>query len=397
MIVVVKPRAIIVSENGFDSNSLGTARSLAEKGIRVIRLTPKNWFNSKYCVSVISPHLAEKPHEFMKFLTKLGKKGTCKDVLFPSSDNGLILISKNKETLKDYFEPVASDWDTTEKIVDKSKTYDFAKALHIPVPETFVPKDTNEVSHIAREIKYPCLIKPAYSHIFGQKFRIKLLKVNSKEELIKKYKVLSRGGNKLLIQEEILGGDKQVYSLGAVFSKNSEPLAVFLGRKLRQCPPHFGVGSLTESVWDQRVVELGIRLLKEMRFYGVAAVEFKKDNRTGDFRLLEINGRSWSWNYLATFCGLNFPYIAYKDTIGEKQKPLTNYSCSYKLGFKWINLSLDFRSMIKKRNIGEITFEEWLYSILIGKKTFAHLSLNDSLPFLSEIKKDFTYFFHLVK
>ena len=137
----MKPRAVIISENGSDSNWLGTARSLGKKGIRVVRLTPKNWYNSKYCVSIIFPHVAENPREFMKFLIKLGKKRTCKDVLFPSSDNGLILISKNKEKLRHYFEPIASDWDVTEKIIDKRKTHAFAKKLHIPVPETFVPKD----------------------------------------------------------------------------------------------------------------------------------------------------------------------------------------------------------------------------------------------------------------
>ena len=386
-----KPRAVIVSEKGSDSNWLGTARSLGRKGIRIVKLAPKNWYNSKYCISVICPDMAEKPREFIDFLIELGDKRARKDALFPSSDNALILISKNKDILKKYFEPVASDWDTTEKIVDKSKTYNFAKALSIPVPETFVPKDMNEVSRIAKQVNYPCLIKPAGSHIFGPKFKIKLLKVNSETELIKKYKHLSSRGHKLLIQEEIPGGDDQIYYLGIVFNKNSEPLAVFTFRKLRQHPPHFGVGSFEESVWEPRIVDLGIRLLKGIKFYGIAGVEFKKDDRTGDFKLIEINGRSWTGNYLATHCGLNLSYIAYKDAIGEKQKPLNNYSCQYKLGVKWVHLSKDFLSMIKKRNKGETTFAKWLRSILTGKKTFAILSLDDPCPFISELKNSINF------
>ncbi|MFX0125134.1 MAG: hypothetical protein ACFFAE_15995 [Candidatus Hodarchaeota archaeon] len=386
-----KPEAIIVSEMGRDSNWLGTARSLGRKGIPVIKLAPKNWYNSKYCVSVISPTMAEKPREFINFLIKLGKKRNCEDVLFPASDNALILMSKNKDILKNYFEPVASDWDTTEKIVDKSKTYKFAKALSIPVPKTFVPEDINEVKHTAKEIRYPCLLKPACSHIFGPKFKTKLLKVNSKTELIKKYKHLSSHGHKLLVQEEIPGGDDQIYYLGIVCNKNSEPLAVFTFRKLRQYPPHFGVGSFEESVWEPRIVDLGIRLLKGIKFYGIAGVEFKKDDRTGDFELIEINGRSWTGNYLATFCGVNLAYIAYKDAIGEKQKPLDNYSCRYELGVKWAHLSIDFLSMIKKRKEGEITFAKWLHSILIGRKTFAILSLDDPYPFVSELKNSIDF------
>ena len=100
----MQPGATVISENGSDSNWLGIAKSLGRKGINVTRLTPKGWYNSKYCTSIISPNIVEKPEEFIKFLIKYGKKRKerqgCKDVLFPSSDNSLIQVSKNKKTLK---------------------------------------------------------------------------------------------------------------------------------------------------------------------------------------------------------------------------------------------------------------------------------------------------------
>ena len=385
---MIKPWGIIISDKEVTSNWLGTARSLREEGVRVIRLAPKSWCSSKSCTSIISPYVTEE-REFLEFLIKIGKMGmkrSCRDVLFPSTDRSLILISKNKEKLKDYFELVVSDWKVVEKIVDKSETYEFAKKLHIPVPETFVCSNINEVKQAAEKVTYPCLIKPAFSHFHSWKFG-KLLEVNSERELTVRYKAWSRevAEQKLLIHEKIPGGDDQIYELGAVFNKNSEPLAIFLGQKLRQYPPQFGIGSFTRSVWDQRLVDLGIRLLKELRFYGIAGVEFKKDYRTEDFKLLDINGRSWTQNYLATFCGLNLSYIMYKEAIGEKQKPLSNYSCNYKLGLKWIHLRLDFLSMLKMRKMDKITFAKWLNSILTAEKTFGILSLDDPQPFLSEI------------
>jgi len=380
----MKQKAIILAENSSSSNWLGTARSLHKK-VPVIRLTSKNWYNSKTCTSIISPDVAEKPNEFLNFLIKVGKKTTFKDVLFPSGDSSLMLVSKNKEKLEKYFEPIASSWDVTEKILDKGKTFECAKKLNIPVPETYIPEDMKGLYKIAREIEYPCLIKPAHSHYFLKKHGYKLIKVNSKKALLKKYSFFSRKGYKLIIQEEIPGGDDNVYSLGAVFNSDSKPLAVFLGQKIRQCPPYFGAGSFTRSVWDQKVVELGVHLLQGIGFRGIAGVEFKKDERSGTFKLLEINGRSWSWNYLTTFCGLNFPYIAYKDAIGEKHKTLTNFTCSYKQGLEWLHIAYDCFSFIKKRRMGEITFRTWLHSLLSGKKTFAYLSLRDPIPFVSEI------------
>ena len=81
-------------------------------------------------------------------------------------------------------------------------------------------------------------------------------------------------GHKLLIQEKILGGDDHVFSFQSCFNENSEPLAVFTQQKLRQHPPHFGIGSFGQSIWEPKIVDLGLRLLKEIGFFGIGSVEF---------------------------------------------------------------------------------------------------------------------------
>lgn len=381
----MKPKALIICESGSSSNCLGTAKSLHQKGIKVIKLTPRNWYNSKTCESVICKSIPNEPANLLEFLIKIGKKFTHKNVLFPSSDNSLIFISKNKEELENYFELVASPWEITAKIVDKSKTFDEAKKLGIPFPRTFVPEDMNEVNKISHKIEYPCLIKPAHSHVFIKKYGKKLLRVNSAKALVEQCNFLKSKENKIVIQEEIPGSDDKVYSFNAVFNQDSKPLAVFLGQKLRQYPPNFGVGTLTKSVWNQKLAEVGVRLLKGMKFSGIAAVEFKKDERSGEFKLLEINGRSWSWNYLATFCGMNMPHIAYCDLVDKKQEELTELSCNYKLGLKWLHIGNDVRSFILKRQNDEITLSDWTRSILNRHKTYAFLSVRDPYPFLCDI------------
>ncbi|MEM2110709.1 MAG: hypothetical protein QXX08_02400 [Candidatus Bathyarchaeia archaeon] len=37
------------------SNWLGTARSLGQQGVNVLRLSSKGWYSSKYCKTIISP------------------------------------------------------------------------------------------------------------------------------------------------------------------------------------------------------------------------------------------------------------------------------------------------------------------------------------------------------
>ena len=170
-------------------------------------------------------------------------------------------------------------------------------------------------------------------------------------------------------------------------------MAIFTSRKIRQFPPQFGEGSFIESVWEPRIVDIGVYLLKKLRFYGVAMIEFKKNLETGEFKLLEINGRSHSQNHLATACGLNLPYMLYKDVIGESKKPIDRFSCQFQVGVKWLHITKDFLSFLRKHKKGEIALKDWLRSIIIGKKDFAILSLNDFSPFLSELKRSARYYF----
>lgn len=313
-----------------------------------------------------------------------------KHLLFPSSDNGLILFSRNKDLLSNYFIPVVPDWFSTEKIIDKSKTYPFADSLGVLVPETYVLEDSEMINEIANNITYPCLIKPAHTHIFGPRFKMKLFKAYSRDKFVKTCRFLFHQGFKMLIQEEIPGGDNQIYMLTTCFNENSEPLAFITSRKIRQHPPNFGIGSYVQSIWQPEIAKIGMKVLKKLHFYGVAMVEFKKDPRTGNFYLLEINGRSHTQNYLATVCGKNLPYILYADIIGKKQEPLDSYYCDFKVGIKWIHLTIDILSMLKKRSKREITLGDWLLSIIKGKKNYAILSIDDFNPFISEIKASLT-------
>lgn len=385
-----KALAFVASGKGNDSNWLGTTRSLGEKGVHIIRISPKSWYSSKYCSTILFPRMQENPQIYMKKLLNLGRKFSqifgYKPLLFPSSDNLLIPFSQNKDLLEEYFIPIVADWDCTKKIVDKALIYDAAKKIGIQVPETYVLENFEELNKLSKNVKYPCLVKPSHSHIFSGLFNIKLFEVNSEKMLIKICKRLLAQQLKLLIQEKIVGGDDQLFSFGTCFNSKSEPLTIFTQRKIRQYPPNFGIGSFKESVWEPKIIELGMRLLKEIGFFGIGSVEFKRDQRTGKFVLMEINGRSNTSMYLATKCGLNIPYILYSDIVCQKIEPIIDYSCQYELGVKWFHLKLDFITMLLKRKNREIEINNWLRNLFGGKKTYAFFSITDPNPFFSEIR-----------
>jgi len=199
-----------------------------------------------------------------------------------------------------------------------------------------------------------------------------------KEELINAYKRLTPivSPTEIMIQEVIPGG--HVYSFCSFF-KNKEVIAMWIGKKIREHPMGFGTGTFAESVYIPEIEELGTRILKAMNYYGISEIEFKRDQRDGKFKLLEINARTWLWHSLAIRCGVDFPYILYKDMIGEDITPIT----SFKTNIKWIHLYTDAWVSVKEIIGGNLKMRDYLKS-LCGEKEFAVFSVNDPLPFICE-------------
>ena len=383
------PGAVIVSNNAYNLNALGAIRSLGMKGVSVIWLTPdrSRWYYSRYCRPIICPNFETEENSFIQFLLRLGeKRKPTRDVLIPTSDASLMTISKNKVVLEEYFRPMVCGWETTEKFMDKSKIYSIAEAVGVPAPKTFCPESEEEATRIAYELNYPCLVKPATSHTFTREFKRKLFKVNTPSELLETFSILTSKGFDMMIQEDIPGEDKDLVTLNTVFNDRSEPLVVFMHRRLRQNPPRYGVVSLGESIWEPRIIDPCIKLLRAIDFQGIAQIEFKRDPRTDDFKFVEINGRSYLAISLATACGINLIHIAYRNVIGEKIAPLTNYACTYECGVKWLDLPSYIESVVKQWRIKNVPLGQCVRPLLSGRMTLGAFSRNDPAPFLMELE-----------
>jgi biotin carboxylase len=116
--------------------------------------------------------------------------------------------------------------------------------------------------------------------------------------------------------------------------------AAFCHRRLREKPPSGGVSVYRESIpLDKPLVEKCLTLLRELKWQGVAMVEFKIDQRDGQPKLMEVNGRFWGSLQLAIDAGINFPLMLYRLGCGEDVPA----QFGYKVGVKsrWLLGDLD--------------------------------------------------------
>jgi len=375
-----KPVPVIL---GCYVNGLGLIRSFGEAGVPTIGMDMKKNIGmySKFVKGYVCPNPSTK--EFITYLKNLGKKLKNKGVLFPSYDNWLLPISKHQEELSKYFIYPMSSWDVIQKCADKSFLYKIAEENNIPIPKTIFIKSISELEDKKNEIDFPYVIKPFNPTLFKEtSIGTMVLIVKNKFELeswIKKIVRNKLNNEPLIIQEYIEGRVENLYTFTSYANKKSEVIAYFSGFKIRQFPPEAGTIKCGKLKDEPEIFTLGSKLIKSLGFYGISNIEFKKDPK-GNFKLMEINPRSGMWTYSSTACGVNLPYIAYQELIGEKIEGLLKTDKER----VWLTLLDDlYFSLIWYKKAGypnsQIPFYQWLKSVK-GKKIYGVLSLRDPMP-----------------
>ena len=172
---------------------------------------------------------------------------------------------------------------------------------------------------IGNETEFPLVIKPKLS--CGSRG---IVYVHTKNELLENYKRIHAIYPFPMIQEFIPPGGN-AYGVFLLFNKDAEPRAVFAHKRLREFPVNGGPSTLRESVHKPDLVNVSIKLLKALNWYGVAMVEFKEDPRDGQCKLMEINPRFWGSLPLSILAGVDFPYLLYKMAVNGDVEPVMNY------------------------------------------------------------------------
>jgi len=124
------------------------------------------------------------------------------------------------------------------------------------------------------------------------------------------------------------------------------------------------------------LIDICTRLLEGAKYWGLSGIEMKKDDRDGEYKLVEINARYGLWDALGTRIGVDAAYTAYKDILSMPVEA----THGKKVGVKWINLGVDIRTYMRYRQEG-LSFSHWLTS-LKGEKMWGDMFWFDPLPTL---------------
>lgn len=350
-------RTVLVTDAGRGS-ALAIIRSLGRQGYRVIVADCEAavaGFRSRYAAErFLYPDPEETPEACIEALLRAVDEYQV-DLLIPVTDAVILPLSAARGRFPTSCRLALPKAAALAVTSNKEQTLALAERLGVPTPRTRLVHTAAEALAAGDALGWPLVLKPQASRLYHEHAGIDSFTVAYADgpERLAKQMADFEGRCPVLLQEYCAGGGDGVELL----LHEGRPLAAFQHHRLREVPITGGASAFRESVpLNPQLLDYSTRLLRELRWTGLAMVEFKSS--AGGPRLMEINGRVWGSLPLAVRSGMDFPHRL-AELLLNGSPPEAKLDTSYQVGVRARNLKLDLI---------------WITNVLLGRTRYAFLT-----------------------
>jgi D-aspartate ligase len=361
--------------------AVAIARSLGRHGIPVRFLNhdhPIAGF-SRYVGRTVTWPGPEAPDALASLLRIVREQQMEGWVLFVCGDSELRFASQNYNRLAPVLRLACPTWEIARWAYDKHLTYQRAAEIGVNIPWSYRPHDANDVMRL--DCRFPLILKPTVREQQNAFTLAKAWRVDDRAALIARYQEAAAlvGESNIILQELIPGGGEHQFSFAAICD-SGVPVASLVARRTRQYPVDFGYTStFVETIDAPEIESAGRRIVQAMQLTGLVEVEFKRDERDGCVKLLDVNARPWTWIGLGSIAGVDFPWMAWQLACGLSVQP-----ASGRPGAVWIHASRDF--VAAARGIWAKQYSPISYLRCFQRPlTFAAFAKDDPMPAFLEL------------
>jgi predicted ATP-grasp superfamily ATP-dependent carboligase len=367
---------------GGDYQGLGIVRSLGRKGVPVCVIDDERSIArfSQYATHTVRVDDLRDEARTVETLLELGQRLSLDGwVVYPTREETVAALSRHKERLARQFRIPTADWTAIRYAWDKRNTNRLAHELGIPTPRTSFPQDADDLAAV--EGDGPFAVKPAVTERFRSVTKAKAWRAENRSELRELLARAERllGKGEVIVQDIVPGGGRNQLAY-CTFFRGGAAVGTMVARRLRQHPPEFGRASTHVETADVPALEeLSEAFLRAVDYYGLAELEYKLDERDGQYRLLDFNARTWGYHGLGQLAGVDFPYLLFADQTGE-----VTARRRARTGVVWTRLVTDLPTGLLEIRRGNLGAREYLRSLARtdGESVF---SRDDPLPGLVEL------------
>lgn len=360
--------------------ALGILRSLGRLGVPVYavedgRFSPP--LRSRYCRGVFHWDVrTTTPQVSTTALLKIANRFSQRPVLIPTDDTTAALIQEGAEHLQKAYRFPVLPRGLISSLSSKRALFFLCREYGHPTPETVFPRSRCEVLRLLAKAVFPIVLKNVDDRTVPGQSKVPMHIAQSADELLHYYDTLdSQQQQNVMLQEYIPGEADSVWMFNGYFNENSECLAAFTGRKLRQRPISTGITTLGICLQNE-AVERPIRaLLTLLGYRGIVDIGCRFDARDGQYKLLDVNPRiGCTFRLFVDPHEMDVVRVCYLDLTGQTVR--AEPACE---GRKWLVESLDLITLPDQLRHRKLTFGQWLRS-LRGVRETAWFDWSDLSP-----------------
>jgi predicted ATP-grasp superfamily ATP-dependent carboligase len=214
------------------------------------------------------------------------------------------LIAQHKERLEKLIRVATPSFEAISAVTPKHNLAITAKRIGASAPETLQPRTTEELLENIGSIRYPVLVKPV-DDIGGRG----IAQADDRGMLVSLFaESLKNYGMPPIVQEKVGGRD---YCL-TVLCQDGEIRASMAYKNIYTFPREAGAGIMRETVDDSMFIDAAAPLFRELRWNGVAEIDYRWDEMPGGKPwLIEVNTRFWAGLFHSVETGIDFPWLLY--------------------------------------------------------------------------------------
>jgi D-aspartate ligase len=308
--------------------ALGVVQSLGSRGVPCWICAPKKNIaaRSRFARFWEIPEPHGNDVEILARLRELATKTGGRPVVIPAGDNFALVLARLASSMQDDFAVCVAPLPAVELVNDKERMAAWGQAFGLPCVRTL------KVSEIAEPPGYPVVIKPINKFYFeitarnlppgSHPMEFAFTLIDDRESWHEFRSHLRDNLDQLVVQEYVPGTTSDMYSVGFYAGPGSEILATFVMRKIRGYPALSGETKAGQNDEMPEPIMNSLRqAVRALRLQGIVEFEFRRNPETGEFKLLDVNPRAWTWIGITTASPANIPWVAYQDLCGEVLEP----------------------------------------------------------------------------
>ena len=227
-------------------------------------------------------------------------------MLIPGADPEVRLVAEAHERLSSLFVVMTPDWEHLRWACDKALAYQRARDLGLGVPRVYERAlfDSPNLTGL----HFPLVLKPSMRLHMNRFTADRGWRVDDRNSFKERYQAACElvGAEHVIAQQMIPGGGENQLSYAGLWNFG-EPVISFTARRLRQYPVEFGsTSTYVATAHLPEVSAAAETFLRSIPHHGLVEMEFKRDQRDGVLKLLDVNPRPWNWLGLAAAAGIDF-------------------------------------------------------------------------------------------